>query len=143
MDHAADRLNLGVCETCGQSFRYRLIHNGFDDSAFAYCDECGRTAILSCWCNEIPEGVELEIHGPVNSEAEALLEPCSCGGRFRASASPRCPRCRSPLSAEMARSYLEANASGTGSGWCWQTTWDGTYSIVIEDNLVKDNWKGP
>ena len=36
----------GTCESCGHSFDYMLIHNGFNDSAFAYCDSCGMTALF-------------------------------------------------------------------------------------------------
>jgi hypothetical protein len=33
------------------TFSYQLIHNGFSDTAFAYCDRCGRTALLkACEC---------------------------------------------------------------------------------------------
>ncbi len=134
------RENIGTCESCDQSFAFQLIHNGFNDSAFAYCDQCGSTALLDGWNEGIPESVEFKVHGPVNPTAEALLQPCSCGGRFLASASPRCPHCSAPLSAEEARSYIEASAPGAQEGWRWQGNWDGMYCIIIEDRLVKDNW---
>ena len=72
---------------------------------------------------------------------EPLLRTCDCGGRFKASAAPRCPHCRSELSASEAKQYLEAAAPGTGKGWRWQETWSGLYCIVIGDKLVNDNWK--
>ena len=37
----------GTCESCESSFPYYLIHNGFNDSTYAYCDHCGRLAILN------------------------------------------------------------------------------------------------
>ena len=132
---------VGTCESCGRSFHYRLIHNGFNDSAFAYCDRCGYEATLNGWHKGIPSQARLKIHGPVNPEAEPFLEPCSCGGTFRARASPRCPHCKNTLAAGSARSYLEANATGTAKGWRWQGSWQGIYSIVIEDRWVKDNWR--
>ena len=70
----------GTCESCGHTFQYWLIHNGFNDSAFAYCDRCGCEASLSGWYDRIPPHAHLKIHGPVNPEAVALLQPCSCGG---------------------------------------------------------------
>jgi len=44
----------GSCEHCRHEFPYALIHNGFNDSAFAYCDACGTTSILSGWFKSIP-----------------------------------------------------------------------------------------
>jgi len=41
--------NVGACESCGHQFRYDLIHNGFNDSAYGYCDLCGCTLLLSGW----------------------------------------------------------------------------------------------
>jgi hypothetical protein len=132
---------VGTCESCGRTFKYRLVHNGFGDSAFAYCDRCGCEASLSCWYSSVPRQAQLKVHGPVNPEAEALLRPCSCGGTFKANASPRCPHCSVALSAEAARSYLEANAPGTAGGWRWQGSWQGLYSLVVEDRWIQDNWR--
>lgn len=132
--------DIGTCESCGGTFAYQLIHNGFNDSAFAYCDRCGCEASLSGWYAHIPPQAHLKVHGPVNPEAEALLQRCECGGVFLASASPRCPHCSAELSAIAARTYLEANAPGTAEGWRWQGSWFGVYSIIIEDRWVKDNW---
>ena len=96
------KTDLGACESCDRTFAYQLVHNGFNDSAFAYCDRCGREASLSCWYSNIPPAAHLKVHGPVNPEAEALLMPCQCGGAFRANASPRCPYCNTELSPEVA-----------------------------------------
>lgn len=134
------RADIGTCGSCDQTFTYQLIHNGFNESAFAYCDQCGSTALPDGWHEGIPESAEFKVHGPVNPEAEALLQRCPCGGHFLASASPRCPRCGEVLSAEEARSYIEANAPGTQKGWRWQGSWGGMYCIIIEDRLIKDNW---
>lgn len=94
----------GECESCGASFRYFLIHGGSNQSSYAYCDRCGATALLSGSCKHMPVEAELDFHRPVPARAEALLDPCSCGGRFLGSASPRCPSCRGELSPEAARS---------------------------------------
>jgi uncharacterized paraquat-inducible protein A len=93
----------GVCEGCRLAFSYSLIHNGFGDTAYAYCDKCGTTVFVSGWRKDIPAAGKLRVHGPVNPEAEALLAPCQCGGNFRASAGPRCPHCERQLSAERKR----------------------------------------
>ena len=137
------RSDTGLCASCGERFEYQLIHNGFNDTAFAYCDTCGMSTLLSCWYDHIPPEARLKVHGPVNPEVERLLEPCACGGTFRAAASPRCPHCRVTLSAEASRAFIEAAAPGTAKGWRWQGTWDGVYSIIIGGKYAKDNWKSP
>ncbi len=50
----------GTCEHCGSKFAYNLLHNGFNDSAYAYCDRCGTLAILDGW--KIPTGIQCRIH---------------------------------------------------------------------------------
>jgi hypothetical protein len=83
--------DIGTCETCTRAFSYKLIRNGFNDSAFADCDRCGCTAAFSGYYKGVPAAAKLGIYGPVNAEAERLLTSCSCRGSFRANASPRCP----------------------------------------------------
>jgi hypothetical protein len=131
----------GLCESCDGKFEYALIHNGFADTAYAYCDECGMTALLSGWYDKIPEGVLLRIHGPIETEMESCLQACPCGGSFRRDASPRCPHCNVPLSAELATRYIEKDAPGAKRGWRWQRHWLGMYAIVIEGRVVNDNWR--
>jgi hypothetical protein len=36
----------GKCDKCSASFGYLLIHNGFNDSSYAYCDSCCYVALL-------------------------------------------------------------------------------------------------
>ena len=131
----------GSCESCGGHFDYQLIHNGFNDTAYAYCAECGMTAFLGWY--QIPPSFEIPPHGPVPPAKDHLLLPCGCGGAFSGSASPRCPRCRRPLDAEKATKWIEANAPGAKKGWRWQRSWAGLYCIVIEGRKVDDNWKPP
>lgn len=134
------RDGLAACERCHAQFEYYLVHNGFNDSAYAYCDTCGRTALLSGWAGNIPAGVDLRIHQPITAEVEDHLAPCACGGRFRAQAVPRCPHCRHPLSATSLTKQIESNAPGTKAGWRWQQSWSGMYAIVIENRLTQDHW---
>lgn len=133
--------DIGNCDSCKRQFTYRLIHNGFNDSAFAYCDSCGCQASLSGWHRSIPAQAHFRAHGPVTPETESLLQPCVCGGAFRASASPRCPHCNAELSAEAARLYIEPNAPGSAKGWRWQGSWQGPYSMVVEGRAATDVWK--
>lgn len=129
-----DKPDIGTCEHCGGTFPYRMIHNGFNQSTYAYCDSCGITALLDGW--GLPDDVK--IHAVVQPEDENLFLPCDCGGTFKSGACPQCPHCQKPLSAKSARSWLEANALGTAKGWRWQCSWIGLYAIVIQDRLATD-----
>ena len=87
-------IKLGNCESCGRSFEYDLFHCGFGDMAYAYCDRCGQTALLSGWYKHIPEGAHLQVHHAIEPRIEPYLQSCACGGAFRADATPRCPHCK-------------------------------------------------
>jgi hypothetical protein len=131
--------HIGNCEHCQKQFGYYLIHNGFNGSAYAYCDTCGVTALFDVY--KIPQNVHLVPHQIITQEIEPHLEPCYCGGSFRAGASPRCPHCRQPLSAVLAADYIERQAEGAKKGWYWQRGWSGLYCIIIEDRFVRDTWR--
>jgi hypothetical protein len=133
--------NVGGCEHCHKEFSYYLVHSGFNDSAYSYCDTCGRAVHLKHGPH-VPAGVQLKVHQRVHDSAVGrLLKPCPCGGRFNDAALPRCPYCRHILSPILATHYIEANAPGAKKGWRWQKSWDGIYSIVIENEAVQDWWK--
>ena len=129
----------GRCEHCGGTFHYRLIHNGFGDSAYAYCDTCPYTVLLDGW-SEAAKRVHFRVQQRMTPDVERLLKLCPCGGAFRASADPKCPHCSRPLSAVVATSYIEKNAPGTAKGWRWDQSWAGVYSIAINEKIVKDWW---
>jgi hypothetical protein len=131
----------GTCEHCGQAFPYNLIHNGFNDSTYAYCDQCGCLAVLNL--------IELERHigklpplvVPISQEAEDVLAACGCGGKFRGESTARCPSCRKALSAAKAADWLERNASVAAAGWRWQRSWTGLYAVAIADRVVFDPFR--
>jgi len=129
----------GWCEHCGGAFHYRLIHNGFGDSAYAYCDACAYTVLLDGW-SEAAKRVHFRVQQRMTPDVERLLKLCPCGGAFRASADPKCPHCSRPLSAVVATSYIEKNAPGTAKGWRWDQSWAGVYSIAINEKIVKEWW---
>ena len=131
----------GKCFECLKEFEYRLIHNGFNDSAYSYCDRCGLVAILSGWYESIPQDAHLNLHENISKEAEPFLRSCECGGRFVHGASPRCPHCHTEISAVDATKYIEKNAPGSKQGWQWQRNWTGLYCVTIENLYVKDVWK--
>jgi hypothetical protein len=86
----------GTCESCLSEFGYHLIHCGFSDCAYAYCDLCGITCIVGGWGDtNKPHQAPLRIQGTIQVETEPWLQPCACGGRFRSQSSPRCPHCAS------------------------------------------------
>jgi DNA-directed RNA polymerase subunit RPC12/RpoP len=130
--------SIGRCEHCAKEFGYYLVHNGFNDSAYGYCDRCGYTVILSGW-RMTP--VSFKLHTRITEEIEPYLKPCPCGGAFRTSSDPRCPDCSRVMSASKATGYIEANAAGAAKGWRWDQRWNGIYGIVIENRILKDWWK--
>jgi hypothetical protein len=64
---------------------------------------------------------------------EPYLAPCACGGNFRRGASPRCPLCSQPLSAEKAALYIEAMHAHIAKNWQWQGNWSDEYFIAMDD----------
>lgn len=135
---------IGKCDKCMQEFRYYIVHNGFNESSYAYCDKCGKTAFFDTY--KVPTQlknifVASARHRSISKNLEPHICACVCGGSFAHGASPRCPHCKETLSAEAARKYIEANAVGTKKGWKWQGSWTDIYSVVIEDARVNDNWK--
>lgn len=107
------------CTACGEGFSVRDGGGFFFD--LLHCDRCGAAA--SVGHGELGDihlrfvkglrtpyavaraAVDRDIQANYPGEplsrdeyhaaAEATLDPCSCGGRFRYAAPPRCPTCRS------------------------------------------------
>jgi hypothetical protein len=131
--------SLGQCDKCSRSFSYVLIHNGFNDSSYVYCDSCCYVALLNYW--KTPQDVPKLDYGIISPDVERHLLPCPTRGHFRASAQPLCPHCNQPLDPVRAADYIEANAPGTAKGWRWQRSWNGIYCIIIEERITNDQWK--
>jgi hypothetical protein len=132
---------VGVCDQCSRTFHYYLINNGFNDSWYAYCDRCGTTAILSLHSPKVSKFWSGKtVQGRIPLEIEPYLRPCSCGGHFLVTGSPRCLRCTLALLAAEAASWIETQAPGAKKGWRWQKSWDGLYCMVIERRIVHDNF---
>ena len=139
-------LETGHCEHCEKDFEFYLIHNGFNETTYAYCDKCGSTTLLNEHCENIPEECRWffdlkKRYEKIDEKLEKFLSPCSCGGFFTRLAKPRCPHCNKVLSPKKAANYIENNSPGIKKGWIWQGTWNDLYSIIINNNLVYDNWK--
>ena len=99
-------LSTGNCDHCRQTFGYYLIHRGFSDFSYAYCEKCGRTNILSMWGNRMSMLPTYPSQQEICVAWEAYIQPCECGGAFEKGASPRCPLCGQLLSAEMANAFI-------------------------------------
>jgi hypothetical protein len=108
-----------VCRRCGTSFSVGSGGGFFFD--LLHCDTCGRGRSVShqelgdihlrfvkgldrpyaVARMAMDRRIQAEYEGePIGRDeyhalAEASLEPCHCGGRFRYDAEPRCPTCRS------------------------------------------------
>jgi hypothetical protein len=128
----------GTCEHCCASFDCDLISAGFSDVAYAYCGSCGKTALLDGYRMRRQFGIQM--FRSIREVDEALLQPCKCGGTFKAGASPRCPACRLALSPERAATWMEAQAPGAKGGWTWQRNWTDVHCVIINGNSVMDNW---
>ena len=137
----AREVSNGTCEHCKKTFGYWLLHSGFNDSVYAYCDSCGTTAVLSLWDKRMPKLRNCPVHQEMCSAMASDLLPCACGGTFRKGSAPRCPHCNKSLSAEFATKYLENNAPGTQKGWRWQRDWSGLYCIIIEGKRIENNFR--
>jgi hypothetical protein len=112
----------GICEHCGQSFRFSFI-GGMNGSFHAYCEQCGKAIVSESLVDPL----------------KIKFEPCQCGGEPSYDASPRCPHCNRALSAEIAASYIEREAP---PGYRWQRTWKNGTTFVIEGKLSYNHpWK--
>jgi hypothetical protein len=128
------KLHRGDCEHCGSIYHYTLLHAGFGDYSYAYCDACGMLATFAYSSSFLLSLPRLSAqHQAIDTAWESFMRPCKCVGRFRSSAFPRCVFCREPHSAEHAAPHIERNSLGAGRGWRWQKNWTEVYCLAIED----------
>jgi len=95
------------CVNCGTEVHGDLYHLGFSDMECMYCDSCPRVMLLKDpsfydrhgirWPNLRAGDKGWEPYNrhllPFYEKLEGLFKSCVCGGRYRASALPRCPKC--------------------------------------------------
>lgn len=85
------------CDSCGA--HKSVSHRDLGDVHLRYVKGLGMPYALVR--ADMDQRIQAEYSGEPLSEAEyhaaaeASLDPCTCGGRFRYDASPRCPTCRS------------------------------------------------
>jgi hypothetical protein len=125
----------GSCERCAHAFRFELVHCGFNDTSYAYCDDCGCVALIEPTAEKTPG---IPRHRSIEPDGEALLADCPCGGRFRSGATPRCPACRASLDALRAARYIECAVQPVAAGWKWQGDWRGLYCMIVERRFVRN-----
>jgi hypothetical protein len=127
-------LHKGDCENCGHCYHYTLLHAGFGDYSYAYCDRCGALATFDYSSSILSTMPPISVpHQVIDAEWEPFIRPCECGGHFRKQASPRCVHCNQVLSAELATAHIERNSAGAPRGWRWQKNWTDSYCIDIEN----------
>ena len=142
MKKAAVSHLIGICDNCNKMFEYTLTHSGVENSSYAYCARCGKTAILDVHDAHFPvDMVKSSAYKVIAAGVEPHLKPCSCGGKFSAKAAPRCPHCSYELSATRAAEYIERTPPNQAAGWRWQRNWHGSYCIVVENSQVRNNFK--
>jgi len=134
---------IGKCDKCSKQFTYSLMHCGFGDCSYAYCDICGKTAFFDDY--KLPKELKGLLRYSVDSyvipeQLESFIEKCDCGGHFRHNASPRCPHCKERLSPIEANKYIRSD-SPDKKGWHWQNSWTGIYAITVDGNKINDNWQ--
>lgn len=100
-----------TCKCCDTEVQGELYHLGFSDMDCMYCDSCPSVLLLKEqmlatkngieWPNLQPGDLGWEYYNryllPYYARFEALFKPCRCGGHYRASAAPRCPKCNGLL----------------------------------------------
>jgi hypothetical protein len=127
-------MHKGDCEHCCRVYNYSLLHAGFGDFSYAYCDSCGILATFnysSSFFLSLPRLTNQ--HQVIEQSWEPFILPCGCGGHFRGGVSPRCVFCHEAFSAEYAAHHVERNSVGAGRGWRWQKNWTDVYCMALED----------
>jgi uncharacterized protein with PIN domain len=78
-----------------------IIHSGFNDSGFLYCDRSGDLLTWGIYDKRYRELVGDVAPWDLNEEEKKVIESaliqCPCGGTFKFAALPRCPNCNSVL----------------------------------------------
>lgn len=127
-------MHKGNCEHCHQTFNYSLWNAELGECSYAYCDACGAVATIEYSDRRMallpPTNLMKQ---EIDESWEPYLASCGCGGSFRRGASPRCPFCHQPLSAEHAGGYIESIYANLTKNWRWQGNWSEEFFIAMED----------
>lgn len=92
------------CPVCNVSFHIDQpyqYHAGFGNQGFLYCDSCPNLVVFGSYDPEYVKIIQSKHPWTLNEaekeRVESRLRHCSCGGRFRFTAAPRCPLCNAPI----------------------------------------------
>ena len=129
-----------TCSACGQDFKVRVVHSGFSNDEFLYCDRSHHVAVLEIYsrtsslllrlADECGRGLwDWRESAEYRARIEGALRSCPCGGRFTFSAGPRCPRCRVPLALDEVRAQVELFGNAG---------WRGAYYLILDDGSVEE-----
>lgn len=130
-----------TCKCCRGIVEGELYHLGFSDMDCMYCDSCPRVLLLKDrtlagrigvnWPHLRAGDQGWEYYDrhllPYYTKFEALFKPCTCGGSFRAGATPRCPLCNGPILG----ASLEADKP---------STWRKGYVFVTVGSFTDAKW---
>lgn len=75
----------------------KVIHSGFSNRGFIYCDKSGDLVIWGTYDQTYVSLIPDKHPWTLNKKEQKILEKglldCPCGGKFKFTASPRCPNC--------------------------------------------------
>jgi hypothetical protein len=79
----------------------RIIHAGFNDSGFLYCNTCGDLLTWSSYDVAYQSLLGGKPPWDLTEDEKSIIEShvvkCPCGGAFTFKALPRCPECTQPI----------------------------------------------
>lgn len=132
--------DIGSCENCNQRFSYALIHNGFNDSAYAYCDTCGCVA-SSLLGREPPTASRFASTARLPRTSSGTLIDVAAGVSFElkhrrdARIADTHSRLMSPPD------ILRRMRQGPRKDGAGNVNWQGLYCIIVEGRSIKAPWK--
>lgn len=94
-----------TCPFCNFSITaeyHQIVHSGFNNSGFMYCDKSGDILTWSTFDSNYRTIVDKHPWSLTQDEKQKVEDAvitCTCGGRFRFSAKPRCPNCNNEVPA--------------------------------------------
>ena len=125
----------GRCGICLHGFGFRFVDSQLNDSFYAYCAFCGRTALFGL--RGVPSKVPRDWGYRIGHDSQKFIQSCECGGRFRQNAEPRCPKCGSEIGTPEFEGYVNKMM---GPQWDWRQ-YGGQFCMVIGERVVRDNWQ--
>lgn len=150
------------CYHCRSTFDFYPAHSGFGDEIFFYCDRCGTVACVDIYSHECQQFyqqyIETRTYDAKNkSDLEAFdansermrvaiagnLDRCSCGGSFKADATPRCPICRNQLEWDQIVDQIDQQSDSQTPQYFRKHVskgWRDIYYFVLNNRIVRNNW---